>query len=327
MIDATALMQARPHRWRTGLFATAVLAGLIVVVLHVADLDRFTEMIRRAAPLWMVAAFSFQFATYVFLSLGWQAVLHRAGSAQPLTRLLPIAFSKLFIDQVVPAAGMGGNVLLVDRLMALGASRGTAVSTLLVSVLGYYAAYAVLAMLMMALLWLQNEASAALVGPVTAFLLVAVAIPSLWLSLWKRGERPLPRWIERFPPLSQLMNIVGQAPAGLVQDRALIGRVAMWNALIVLADAATLTACLHALGGPLLPSGAFIAVMAANIAVTLAPLPMGLGSFEATCTATLAMLGVPVAAALAATLLLRVLTLWLPLVPGLWLIRRAGQRG
>jgi hypothetical protein len=34
--------------------------------------------------------------------------------------------------------------------------------------------------------------------------------------------------------------------------------------------------------------------MMANIAVTLAPLSLGLGSFEATCTATHAMLGVRV---------------------------------
>lgn len=317
---------ARRYHWRIALVAAVVLAGLIVVVAHLGDFDRFAEMVRQAAPVWLAAAFAFQIATYVFLSLAWQAVLRRAGSRQPLKRLLPIALSKLFVDQVVPAAGMGGNVLLVDRLMALGAARSTAISTLLVSVLGYYAAYAVLALLMMVTLWLQHEASAVFVGPVTAFLLVAVAIPSLWLWLWRRGERPLPRWLEKLPPLARLMDIVGQAPKELVRDRRLIASVALWNGLIVFADASTLAACLRALGGPLLPAGAFIAVMAANVAVTLAPLPMGLGSFEATCTATLAMLGVPVAAALAATLLLRMLTLWLPLLPGLWLMRRTGRK-
>jgi uncharacterized membrane protein YbhN (UPF0104 family) len=40
----------------------------------------------------------------------------------------------------------------------------------------------------------------------------------------------------------------------------------------------------------------------------------------------LAMLHVPVEAAIAATLLLRSLTLWLPLLPGLFMIR-AGMRG
>jgi uncharacterized membrane protein YbhN (UPF0104 family) len=49
---------------------------------------------------------------------------------------------------------------------------------------------------------------------------------------------------------------------------------------------------------------------------------MGLGTFEATCVAMLRTLGVPLEAALMATLLLRGFTLWLPMLPGLLLARR-----
>jgi hypothetical protein len=41
----------------------------------------------------------------------------------------------------------------------------------------------------------------------------------------------------------------------------------------------------------------------------------------------LRVLAVPLEAALAATLLLRGLTLWLPMVPGLWLARREVASG
>jgi uncharacterized protein (TIRG00374 family) len=318
---------SRRHRWRTALFAAAVLAALVAVVLHFGDLRRFVDMARKAQPAWMIAAVGLQATTYLFLALGWSAVLDKAGAPLPLWRLFRIAILKLFIDQVVPAAGMSGNVLLVERLRARGTPKGAAMSTLLVSVIGFYAAYAVLALAMMVALWLQHEAKVIIVGPVTAFLVVAVAVPALWLWLWRRGEGAMPRWMEGIKPLARLMEIVGQAPKELVYDRWLVARVAFWNGLIFIADAATLAVCLRALGGPFLPLPGFIALMAASIAVTLAPLPMGLGSFEATCTATLAMLGVPAAAALAATLLLRMLTLWLPLLPGLWLMRRAGGGG
>ena len=59
----------------------------------------------------------------------------------------------------------------------------------------------------------------------------------------------------------------------------------------------------------------------ASIVVTLGPVPLGLGSFEATSTAMLHHLGVPLAAALAGTMLTRLFTLWLPLLPGLILLR------
>lgn len=314
---------APAHSWRTAFIAVVLLAGLIALVLHWGDVARFSEMARAARPAWLGAAFAFQGTTYVFLALGWSAVLRRAGSPQPLRRLVRIAFSKLFVDQVVPAAGMSGNVLLVDRLTALGTPRGAAMAALLVSLVGYYAVYAVLACVMLLALWLHHAATPLAAGLVTLFLLVALAIPALALWARRRGRRSLPAWIERLPPFAKLLGIVGEAPAKLVQDRPLIARVALWNGMIFLADAATLAVCLHALGGPLVPVTAFIALMAASIAVTLAPLPMGLGSFEATCTAMLALLGIPAAAALAATLLLRMLTLWLPLVPGMWIMTRA----
>jgi uncharacterized membrane protein YbhN (UPF0104 family) len=64
----------------------------------------------------------------------------------------------------------------------------------------------------------------------------------------------------------------------------------------------------------------------ASIVVTLGPIPLGLGSFEATSTATLGLLGVPIENAFAATMLLRILTLWLPLLPGLTMMRSALRR-
>ena len=88
-----------------------------------------------------------------------------------------------------------------------------------------------------------------------------------------------------------------------------------------LADSATLAACLLALGLPFQPATAFLALMAGSIAATLAPIPLGLGSFEASCTAMMISLGVPFEAALTSTLLLRGLTLWLPLVPSLIMMR------
>lgn len=64
--------------------------------------------------------------------------------------LAPLAIAKLFADQIVPSAGIGGNLLLIDRLMAFGMPRAAAVAALLVSMIGYYTACAVLALTMAA---------------------------------------------------------------------------------------------------------------------------------------------------------------------------------
>jgi len=122
-----------------------------------------------------------------------------------------------------------------------------------------------------------------------------------------------------------VVRIIGEAPAELVGDRRLLAIVTLFNGLVFLADAATLAICLVALGFPLMPATAFLALMAGSIAATLAPVPLGLGTFEASSTAMLVALDVPFEAALTATLLLRGLTLWLPLVPSL-IMMRSGLR-
>ena len=65
----------------------------------------------------------------------------------------------------------------------------------------------------------------------------------------------------------------------------------------------------------------------ASVVASLAWVPGGLGTFEGTCVAMLHVHGVNLEAALAAVLLLRGFSFWLPMLPGLWIARREMLRG
>jgi len=313
--------------WRNWFVGAIIAAALVGAVLHWGELRNFAGLLQRAEPGWLILAIALQLSTYVSVASGWQAVMLRAeGKRYPMRPLVRIALSKLFADQALPTAGMGGNVLLVDQLVALGATRGTAIAALLISLLGFYASYLLFALAALFLLWLQGEATPLMVGLVTSLVLVAIAIPALALWLRRRGDKPLPAAVENVRPIRQLLETVAQAPAELIHDRRLFFRVMLCNALVFGADIVTLYTCLWALGTAASLATALIAYMLAAIAVTLGPIPLGLGSFEVVCTSTLHLLGVPIEAALASTLLLRLLILWLPLVPGLVLMRRMLRR-
>ena len=79
---------------------------------------------------------------------------------------------------------------------------------------------------------------------------------------------------------------------------------------------------LRAVGSPTGFAPAFACFLIASVFATLMVVPGGLGTFEGASVAMLHLFGVPLAAALAATLLLRGFTFWLPMLPGLWLARR-----
>lgn len=307
------------------ILGVVLLAVVILVTRNMSDLTALAEALHHARPLWLLAALLVQALTYLCVALGWRAVLEEAGCPVPVGRLIPIAVGKLFADQALPGAGLGGNILLVGRLVALGVPRGTAVAALLLSMLAYYIAYACLAVLTLVLLWMNHHVTPLLVGVTTSFLLVAMAIPSLALWLRARGSRPLPRRIEQIQPIARLVHILSEAPAHLLRKRRLIARITLFSGLVFLLDALTLLLCLRALGQVASGSTSLIALMTASIVATLGPIPLGLGSFEASCTAMLSLLDVPLGIALAATLLLRGLTLWLPLTPGFLLARNALQ--
>ncbi|MDD1450228.1 lysylphosphatidylglycerol synthase transmembrane domain-containing protein [Sphingomonas sp. H160509] len=306
--------------WVLGLAVIAIVVG---AVLRIGDLHAFATMLEDAHPGWLLVAMTLQATTYTSVAAGWKMVLAETDTPQPLRRLYAIAVGKLFADQVIPVAGMGGNMFLVDRLGALGVGRGNAVATLLVAMIGFYAVYGICALAMLAVLWIKGLASIWIAGFVLVFLVVAIAIPRLALWIRRHGRRPVSPTLVRLASIRALLAIVGEAPKRLLVDRRLIVRVAGVNGLVFLADAGSLMVCFLALGHPVGLPVAFVAVMTASMIATLGPIPLGLGTFEAGATGMLALMGVPVEAALAATLLLRVVTLWLPLVPGFVLIRGA----
>jgi len=100
-------------------------------------------------------------------------------------------------------------------------------------------------------------------GLVTLILAVAIAIPGLALWLRHRGSEPLSPRIEKFGFIRSLIETVAQAPAKLLNDKWLLARVSACNALIFLADAGTLFACLHALGQNASFGTAYIALIMA----------------------------------------------------------------
>lgn len=305
-------------RW---LFGLLVLAAVFALVLNASEIRVFASLLKRSEPLWLIAAILLQLSTYVWLSMGWRAVLSRTATALKLRQLLPLSVAKLFADQAAPTAGISGNVLLVESLAGKSVPRSDALATMALSIIGDYAAYIVIALATLVLLWSHHEATLLLASSVSLFLCIALAILASIFLLISRGGN-LPRPLRQFKWAQNAAKALSEVPLELLKNRKLVFEVSCCFALIFLADAATLWAALAGVGFRAPFSTAFIAYTLASIAVTLGPIPMGLGSFEAVSIGMMRALGVPIEAAAAATLIFRGLSLWLPLVPGLVLARR-----
>ena len=321
---------AGAHGWRTvlsWLSGLLILAGVVLVVLHFTELQRFVELSRKAEPIWLLAAAALQAATYFAAAAVWWVVLKRAKHPRPFLSLVPMGLAKLFTDQALPTGGIGGTLLVVSGLHRRGVPKGIAMATLLIGMISYYAAYLLAVAIALGILFAAHALSAAILAGAGAFVLIALAVPlgvlmvRRWVRVW-----PLTLVPKIVPALNTLVEAMEQAPVKALRDPVSITASTLLQFAVFVLDAMTLWTMLHAVGSDGGPFQAFAGFMAASVAATVGPMPLGLGTFEAVSTATLNLQGQPIEAALTATLLLRGFTFWLPMVPGLILARRELQR-
>lgn len=322
-------MRADRPRWSRGAWWTGfvILAGVVAFAVWHGEERRFEEVVRRAEPAWLLGAVALQAATYFATAATWQRVLSWAGEPHPLRRLVPLSLAKLFTDQVVPSGGVSGSMLVVSALRRRGTSAVAATTTVLVSFAAYYIAYAAALAITLAILWALADLSVAVVVLAAALLILAIVITLAIRWVGRRGPRPLPRWIAALPIAGEFIERVRESRPEALSDHRLLVVTSGLQLLVFVLDASTLWVMLRAVGWHAEPAATFAAFVIASVAGTIGLVPGGLGTFEGTCVAMLHVVGVPVADALMATLLLRGFTFWLPMVPGLWLARRALAEG
>src|SRR5437763_14626918 len=179
---------SRWGKWRPWVLVLLIIGGLVVATLHFGDIKKFAELLTKAQPLWLAGALLLQVMTYVALSAQWGLVLRQAGSRRPLLKLLPLTITKLFADQVVPTAGVSGNVLLVDRLRSIGVPREHAMAAIILAILAYYLSYAAGTVIAVAMLALRGKLSLLPLAAAALLLTVATAIPAAILWLRDKGD-------------------------------------------------------------------------------------------------------------------------------------------
>ena len=210
---------------------------------------------------------------------------------------------------------MSGTLLVVRGLERRGIARADAVSAVLTGLVAFYLGYLAVAIAAVAVLWRHGEVTLLILAPAAALGALAVGFPLAVLVLRQQAARRRLRWLERWPGARDVADALRVAPAaGLLAPRLLLQTVLLQLAIFLL-DALTLSATLRAVAHPVAFPLVFASFAMASVVSTLG-----------TCVALLHLHGVAVETALAATLLLRGFTFWLPMLPGFALARReAGE--
>ena len=129
----------------------------------------------------------------------------------------------------------------------------------------------------------------------------------------------------KIPAIGPVVKSISEAPPEAMHSKSLFWGATGLQLLIIILDAATLDAMLRSIGYSSSPEKVFASFSIAGVASMVSLIPGGVGAFEGVQVLMLGLLRVPVNAGLAATLMLRALVLWIPMIPGFFILRRESK--
>jgi undecaprenyl-diphosphatase len=308
------LVRVRPKT----IFMIATLTGAFYILLpQLASVDDSVEALRSANWLWLAGAVAMSGLTYVASAIGTIASTRRRLAVVPTTQ---VALASSFVNRVTPA-NVGGMALSVRYMQRAGVPPTEAVTGVGLNVLAGGVIHALLLAVFVSLAGRQEGSAFHIPGSSKLLVIVAVALALIGIALATRRGRKLAR-SKVVPALRQSFASI----AALAKSPARLGMLLVSSAAVTLAYAGALTFAIAAFDGGLSFVQVGAVYLGASMIAAAAPTPGGLGAIEAALVAGLTGVGMDPAIAVAAVLSYRLMTYWLPVLPGWLCFRRLERR-
>ncbi|MET2718721.1 lysylphosphatidylglycerol synthase transmembrane domain-containing protein [Streptomyces harbinensis] len=286
-------------------FIAAAFAGYFLIT-QLAEL-KIDQVIDNANWWWVIAAACFSALTYFSAAV---SLLGFVPEKVPYLRTVVAQVAGSFVKLVAPAA-IGGVALNTRYLQRQGLRPGHAVASVGASQLFGLGSHITLLLTFGYLTGTEHTPNLSPSRTVIAGLLtvavlalIVAAVPALRKTISERVQSlfagVVPRMLDVVQEPKKLLSGIG-------------GMLLMTMAFVLCLDAS-----LQAFGVELSYPTVAVVFLAGNALGSAAPTPGGIGAVELALTGALAAFGAPTNPALAAVLLFRLMTFWLPVLPG-WL--------
>jgi uncharacterized membrane protein YbhN (UPF0104 family) len=282
--------------WQAAVTLVVLVCAALLARHHWPLIESAAARLADADPSWLLLAATATVSTWVCSALAQQGAV-----PEPLPggRLVAAQFAASAANHLLPA-GVGAGAVNLRFLTRCGLSMTRSATALAVKA----TAGAVSRGALIALLTLAGPGLLHL--PRASAVVVAVAVLSAGVIV--------------VPLCRPLRRAVQSALADVRAVHRLPGRAAaLWGGSLAFASLHSLVviAVTRSLGLALPPGRVALAYLAASSAAVLLPTPGGIGTLDAALALALTLAGAPGGLAASAVLGYRLLTVWLPLVPGL----------
>ena len=297
------------------------LIAVVVVAFRWADWNNFLYALIHINLFWIAVVLALQACTYLCVAFAWHSVLRRFGMPIQMRSLLSLSLAKLFLDQAVPVFGLGGTAVAIRGFLRRGSAANAAVAVAAVYTLTEFILnifFLVAAFLILS----ANHYISPFFSIPNVLIMCVVGVAALLIIGYAIRNTHLLNAIKNLRPIAWLTQMVSDIPRHTLSNFSLWASVLLALAAIWVLDAATLWGLLSALGVnapiPTVLTCSIISSVLANMII----IPGGLGIFEGSSITLMGLFGIPLEQAIAATILMRGFTYWLPMIPGFLITRR-----
>jgi uncharacterized protein (TIRG00374 family) len=298
------LVRVRP---RTMLIIAALAGAFYVLLPQLANVDDSVRSLQDANWGWLAVCLLMSLLTYVGSAIGMAGGVT---APLPFGPNLEVQMASSFINRVSPA-NVGGMALNLRFLQKSGISTPDAVTGVgLNSLVG---AIVHIALLVAFFAWAGRDAGTAfsIPGGSAALIAIPVVLGVVGIAIaTRRGRRLLQKHVLGF-----LKNAFASAMT-LARSPAKLAALFGGSLIVTLAYIGALAAAVAAVHGHLSIAEVGAVYLGASIIAAAAPTPGGLGALEAATVAGLTGMGMASGPAVAAVLSYRLVTYWLPILPG-----------
>ena len=293
-----------------------VIAGSVAAYLLLTQLGKVNlgEVFRVADTSWVLIGLGFSALTYVAATMALAGVVPERLS---FWKTLQAQFAASFATLVTPPT-LGSVAINVRYLSKQGMHAALAGASIAVAQALAFLSHIIL--LFIAVVAAGTSSDFTFRPPRTAiivFLVIALTVTALLtipnIRTWA-GEKLQPIFSQVVPRLSSLANQPAKLATGVVG--VLLLNISYCLCLVASVRAFTPNASIAAIA---------LVYLAAAVVGQAAPTPGGLGAVEAAMAAGLTAAGIDPGIAISATLIFRLITFWIPTIPG-WLALRNLQR-
>ena len=309
------LIRVRPRT----LIMIATLTGAFYILLpQLANVGDSFIALRSANWWWLAGAVVMSAMTYVASAVG---ILGGVGSRLPFVATVEASVASSFVNRVTPA-NVGGMALNVRFMQKAGVPPAEAVTGMGLNVIAGGIVH--IALLVGFFAWAGQSGATSFSVPGGSKLLVVIAV-----VLAMAGAVVATRWGRRLVRV-KVASAVRRSFASIAALARSPGQMLMLfggSVGVTLAYATALACAMAAFDSGVSFAQVGAVYLGASLIAAAAPTPGGLGAMEAALVAGFTGIGVEPGIAVAGVLSYRLVTYWLPILPGWLCFRRLDHRG